>query len=147
MCFLFAFLYNISKWILLVENQKTYRESWKYKNTNYMEVPFFHTRSQKSKDAESQALSGLLGMRSLFWPSRSPDTLFPRWASFCSSLQWHFHKPSTCSVRLVCGWMHTDRSYSFCCCFTRTVMKNSVRYALEVKKSFLFFQMIPIWNI
>ena len=36
------------------------------------------------------------------------DTLFPRWASLCSSLQWHFHK--TLSLWFQAGLCVADRT-------------------------------------
>lgn len=87
--------HTISKWILLVENQKNIqRKHRKHKNTNCWEVLAFHTRSQEV---------GMAGQVTGLWSpwDENPfplaswgllDTLFPRWASLCSNLQRHFHK-------------------------------------------------------
>lgn len=81
------------------------------------------------------------------------DTLFPRWASLCSSLQWHFHK--TLSLRLQAGLCVADRTlidfqrfFLLLLFFSRIlVLRIPVGCALEVKKELCFFHLYPSRNI
>lgn len=79
------------------------------------------------------------------------DTLFPRWASLCSSLQWHFHKTLSLWFQLglcVADCTLIDFQRLCCCCFSRIlVLRIPVRYALEVKKELCFFHLYPSRNI